>query len=178
MIRLAKRTIREEIKRDWSCGKNISRIQLLRWTKHQNATKVSTEVGSRLCGSKAAMTCDRVVSDLLLPLWEEVCGFFWMLGIMCLYAQPLRSGIRNFFAFDLSSQEKCSHITRRHGSFSIIFHILPRCAFFSTTSQHYRFDSVFCLSQRNKGFSGTLTALCMKVLSSSSSTSVLFSSLT
>ena len=31
-------------------------------------------VGSRLCGSKAAMTSDRVVSDLMLPLWEEV---FW-----------------------------------------------------------------------------------------------------
>ena len=26
----------------------------------------------RLCGSKAAMTSDRVVSDLMLPLWEEV----------------------------------------------------------------------------------------------------------
>ena len=38
------------------------------------ALKVSTEaeVGSRLCGSKAAMTRDRVVSDLVLPLWEEV----------------------------------------------------------------------------------------------------------
>ena len=23
-------------------------------------------------GSKAAMACDRVVSDLMLPLWEEV----------------------------------------------------------------------------------------------------------
>ena len=28
------RTFREEIKRYWSCGKNISRIQLLRWIKH------------------------------------------------------------------------------------------------------------------------------------------------
>ena len=26
--------IREETKRDLSCGKNISRIQLLRWTNH------------------------------------------------------------------------------------------------------------------------------------------------
>ena len=72
MIRLAKRTFREEIERDWSCGKKISRIQLLRWTKHQSALKVSTRVGSRLCGSKAAMTSDRVVSYLMLPLWEEV----------------------------------------------------------------------------------------------------------
>ena len=34
--------------------------------------KVSTEVGSRLCESKAAMTSPGVVSDLMLPLWEEV----------------------------------------------------------------------------------------------------------
>ena len=34
--------------------------------------KVSTEIGSRLCGSKAAMTSDSVVSDLMPPLWEEV----------------------------------------------------------------------------------------------------------
>ena len=33
--------------------------------------KISTEAGSRLCGSKAALACDRV-SDLMLPLWEEV----------------------------------------------------------------------------------------------------------
>ena len=38
MIRLAKRTFREEIKRDWSCGKNISRIQLLQalWKQGSN----------------------------------------------------------------------------------------------------------------------------------------------
>ena len=29
-------------------------------------------IGLRLCGSKAAMISDRVVSDLMLPLWEEV----------------------------------------------------------------------------------------------------------
>ena len=52
--------------------KYISRIQLPRWTKHQSALEVRTEVGSRLCGSKAAMTSDRVVSDLMLPLWDEV----------------------------------------------------------------------------------------------------------
>ena len=34
MIRLAKRTLGEGIKRDWNYGKNISRIQLPRWTKH------------------------------------------------------------------------------------------------------------------------------------------------
>ena len=33
MIRLAKKRLREEIKRDWSCEKSTSRIQLLRWTK-------------------------------------------------------------------------------------------------------------------------------------------------
>ena len=43
------RTSQEEIKRDWSCGKSISRIHLLRWTRHSSALKVSTEVGSRLC---------------------------------------------------------------------------------------------------------------------------------
>ena len=34
--------------------------------------EVTTEVGSSLCGSKTAMTSDRVVSDLMLQLWEEV----------------------------------------------------------------------------------------------------------
>ena len=50
MIRLAKRTFRKGMKRDWSCGTSISRIPLLRWIKHSNALKVSTEanVGSRL----------------------------------------------------------------------------------------------------------------------------------
>ena len=72
MIQLAKRTFREEIKHDWSCGKNMWRIQLLRWTQNQSALKVSTGVGSRLCGSKTAMTCDRVVSDLMLLLWKDV----------------------------------------------------------------------------------------------------------
>ena len=43
---------------------------------HESALKVSTEVGSRLCGSKAAMTSDRMVSDLMLPLWEEVLWLF------------------------------------------------------------------------------------------------------
>ena len=38
----------------------------------ESALKVSTGVGSRHCGSKAAMACDRVVPDLMLPLWEEV----------------------------------------------------------------------------------------------------------
>ena len=63
--------IRNWIERDWNCGKNISRIRLQRWTKHQSALKVSTAVGSTLCGSKAAMTSDWVVPDLMLPLWEE-----------------------------------------------------------------------------------------------------------
>ena len=31
MIRLAKRTSREEMKHHWMCGKSTSRIQLLRW---------------------------------------------------------------------------------------------------------------------------------------------------
>ena len=38
------------------------------------------------------MACDREVSDLMRPLWEEVLGLFWMLGTVCVYAQPLRSG--------------------------------------------------------------------------------------
>ena len=72
MIRLAKITCRVEIKRDWSCGKSTSKTKLLPWTKPQSAWKISIKVGSRPCRSKAAMTSDRVVSGLMLPLWEEV----------------------------------------------------------------------------------------------------------
>ena len=72
MIRLVKRTFWEELKRGWGCGKSTSKTQLRPWTKPQSAQKISTEAGSRLCGSKAAMACVRVVSDLMLPLWEEV----------------------------------------------------------------------------------------------------------
>ena len=77
MFRIAKRTFRGGAKRVWSCGKSISRVQLLRWTKRQSALKVSTEICSRLCGSNAAMASDRVVSDLMLPLWEEVFVAFF-----------------------------------------------------------------------------------------------------
>ena len=62
MIRLEKITLWEEIKR----------AQLLPWTKPQSSWKISITVGSRPCGCKAAMTSDRVVSGLMLPLWEEV----------------------------------------------------------------------------------------------------------
>ena len=41
-------------KSGWSFRKNISRTQKPHWTKHQSALKVSADVGSRLCGSKAA----------------------------------------------------------------------------------------------------------------------------
>ena len=58
----------EEIKRDWSCGKSTSKTQLLPWTKPKSAWKISIKVGSRPCGSKAAMTSNRVVSGLMLPL--------------------------------------------------------------------------------------------------------------
>ena len=61
--------------------RNITRLEL--WEEHLkdpivaldkalSAWKISTEAGSRHIGSKAAMACDRVVSDLMLPLWEEV----------------------------------------------------------------------------------------------------------
>ena len=33
-IWLAKRTFRKGMNPNWSCGKNISRIRLPRWTKH------------------------------------------------------------------------------------------------------------------------------------------------
>ena len=51
----------EEIKRDWSCGKNTSKTQLLPWTKPYSAWKISIKVGSKLCGSKAALISNRVV---------------------------------------------------------------------------------------------------------------------
>ena len=51
---------------------HLKDIQLLRWTKPCSALKVSVKVGSRPCGSMVAMTGDWVVSDLVLPLWEEV----------------------------------------------------------------------------------------------------------
>ena len=43
--------------------------------------------------SKAAKTSDWVVSDLMLPLWERSCGLFWMLGTLCVCAQPPRNGM-------------------------------------------------------------------------------------
>ena len=55
--------------------KSTSKIQLLPWTKPESAWKISIKVGSRPCGSKAAMTSDRV-SDLMLPLCEEVLWAF------------------------------------------------------------------------------------------------------
>ena len=51
-------------------------------------------------GSKAVMSGDRVVSDLVLPqiYGASLCGkrsfgFFWMHGTVCVYAQPLRNGM-------------------------------------------------------------------------------------
>ena len=59
------------------------------------------EVGSRLCGSKAAMAHDRVVSDLMLPLWEEVLWPFLDAWGQCpsthnLYAMECPREIRAF----------------------------------------------------------------------------------
>ena len=50
------------------------------------------DVGSRPCGSKVAMTGDRVVSGLTLPLLEEVLWPF-LDGTVCVYALPLRNGM-------------------------------------------------------------------------------------
>ena len=44
------------------------------------------------------------------------------------------------------SQENCSHIPRRYGSFSIIFNILPRYEFFSTTCLHCTYVCGSCPS--------------------------------
>ena len=38
------------------------------------------------------MARDREVSDLMLPLWEEVLWLFLDVGIVCVFAQPLSSG--------------------------------------------------------------------------------------
>ena len=46
---------------------------------------------ARACASRAATACDRVVSDLMLPLLEEVLWAYC--GIVCACAQPLRSGM-------------------------------------------------------------------------------------
>ena len=54
MIQLAKRTFRDEIKRDWSWEKSTAKTQLCPWTKPKNAWKISTEAGSRLCRSKGS----------------------------------------------------------------------------------------------------------------------------
>ena len=79
-----KDTVLGRRKSTWSCGKSTSKIHLLRWTKHVSAWKISIKLGSRPCGSKA-MTFDRVVSDLMLPLWEEVLWPFLELGtVVCL----------------------------------------------------------------------------------------------
>ena len=95
MIRLAKRTFREGIKRDWSCGKSTSKTPLWPWAKPWGAWKVGAGAGSGLCGSKAAMACGRVVSGAVVVEWAREggsCGLSWMLGMVCVYAQPLRSG--------------------------------------------------------------------------------------
>ena len=62
-------------------GRTITRLEL--WEEHIKDPIVALDKvlmcvedqylsGSRLCGSKVAMACDRVVPDLMLPLCEEV----------------------------------------------------------------------------------------------------------
>ena len=93
MIRFAKRTFREEINAIGVVGRT-SRIQLLRWTKHESALEVGIRVGSRLCGSKAAITIDWVVCRIgCYRCGTRSCGLFGMLETVCVCAQPPRNGM-------------------------------------------------------------------------------------
>ena len=80
MIRLAKMTFWAEIKHDWSCGKNISRIHLLRWTKQESAWKVQPD-GFRSDPRSVSFSGKRS------------SGLFWMHGTVCGCAQPPRNGV-------------------------------------------------------------------------------------
>ena len=72
VIRLAIRTVRKGIKRVWSCGKNISRIQLPLWTKHQSVLKVSIGFGSRPCYGPYGELCFFLLKKEPMALRELV----------------------------------------------------------------------------------------------------------
>ena len=91
---------------DPACEEDISRRNKTRlelWEEHLKKPNCgpgqSPEVRGRSVlklarGFVEAMACDRVVSDLMLPLWEEVLWSFldaW--GGVCVYAQPPRNGM-------------------------------------------------------------------------------------
>ena len=78
-----------------------------------------------------------IIDSLQSVSWQHLtCSKYFLTDESCCHWPCIHvcfsssASCRNFFAFDLS-QDKSSHIPRRYGSFSIIFYILHRYAFFS-----------------------------------------------